>query len=344
MPAGLLADKPTSYSVVYFLPVLITLSLLAPILWLDAKLKQLLPFRMLARSHPHPQRQGYPAGDALSISTSGVSARIAGWHQLFRHGDPVSALGDALVAAAAVLVALSGETIGLKLRGSCLRWDTRACLVTVAAFPRPARAVEAVLGVMMGLVLGLAWALERQCTGTATHPSSVAAVCSLLQVQGTMDVVRRLRVGDEKGKMGGLEGVRLRLGWVDVGPPAGNYGLVVVRAGMTGNGNGSGRDHGTRSARIGLHVPVGKRVLQGVFLFFLCGLLTVVLYYENTEYADPSQSSFEWFMDSQGFGVTMLFTVLGEVVSFVWGHLCAGKFPPFPYFSVFLSRIAGWLY
>ncbi|KAK1758908.1 hypothetical protein QBC47DRAFT_370731 [Echria macrotheca] len=78
-----------------------------------------------------------------------------------------------------------------------------------------------------------------------------------------------------------------------------------------------------RSAGMGLHVPVGKRVLQGVFLLFLCGLLTVVLYYENTEYADPSQSSFEWFMDSQGFGVTMLFTVLGEVVSFVWDYLCA---------------------
>ncbi|KAK4450506.1 hypothetical protein QBC34DRAFT_273915, partial [Podospora aff. communis PSN243] len=338
-PADLvLANKRTSYFLVYFLPVLITLSLLAPILWLDAEIKQLLPFRVLSR-HPRDRRRGsYPPAEAvLSIRTSGIAARIAGWRALVAHSDAVSALGDALVVAASALVALSGEAIGLKLRGSCLRFDTSACLVTVASFPRPARAVEAVLAVMMVLVLGLAWALESTPTGTAANPSSVAAVCSLLQVAGTVEVMRRLRVRGKKKKkkkkLCGLEGVRLGLGWVEGGPPAENYGLVVVTAGTAGRGHGGGsrldgreeeeeeEEEGTRGGKVGLHVPTGKRVMQSSFLFFLCGLLTVVLYYENTEYEDPTDSPFEWFMDSGGFGVTMLFVVLGEVVSFGWGHL-----------------------
>jgi len=70
-----------------------------------------------------------------------------------------------------------------------------------------------------------------------------------------------------------------------------------------------------------LHGPIMERVEQGIYLFFHCGLLTLVLYYELTVYDDPTATPFEYLMDSQGFGVRMFFTSLGVAVSFMWESL-----------------------
>lgn len=51
------------------------------------------------------------------------------------------------------------------------------------------------------------------------------------------------------------------------------------------------------------------------------GILVLILYYENTVYRDSSESPFEAFMDSQQFGVRLLFTTLGSLLSFFWEHL-----------------------
>ncbi|KAK0704542.1 hypothetical protein B0H67DRAFT_648968 [Lasiosphaeris hirsuta] len=145
-----------AYFLAYFLPVLLTLCLLLPIQALDAEVKQILPFRALASSSSSPSHHGL---DVLSTPTSELAARRAGWGLLLGYGDPIGALGDLFVAGAACVVAVSGETVGLKLRGSCLRWDTSACLVTVAVFPGPARAAEVLLG---GLVVLFTW--DKLCT------------------------------------------------------------------------------------------------------------------------------------------------------------------------------------
>ena len=324
-PANIvLASGSVSYFAVDLLPVLLTVLLLLPVQAVDAEIKQLLPYRYLVRFP-----SGCSAADSLYPRTGGLSGHLSGLRLFFRHGDAVSVLGDTLVVCATGLVALSGETIGLKLRGACLQWNTSTCLVTVAVFSGSARAAEALLGVMLvSLVLTMV-TLSRSRTGVAAHPSSIASLCALLQLPDTVQLVRRVesRCDDQLGRS------TIKLGWVDAGRRAENYGLVVVHTsprlrdrGRRAGSSGTRKDEANRSAadRDGLCVTATRRAIQVCFLFVLSGLLTVVVYSENTEYDDPSASSFEWFMDSQDFGVGVLFACLGQMVSFGWDYFCGG--------------------
>ncbi len=335
----LLFAYTSSYFAIYFFPILLTALLLVPIQILDAEIKLLLPYRLLTRPQPGQPGQaqlaqvGIDAIEVLYLRTGGLRGRLAGWRLLFRYGDVLSVLSDLIFLCAAGLVAVSGETVGLQLRGSCLRQDVSSCLMTVAAFPRPARAAQALLGIMMVLIVVLAWLLVRWKSGMAAHPASIASVCVLLQVPGTANALKK--AVDPSGAER-LKGTTIRLGWTDSGPPGETYGLLITRLGPA-----LGRqartweleDAGpvrTDTQRLKLHAPKTERVTQGAFLFFLCSLLTIVLYYENTVYDSPSLSPFESFMDSQSFGVMMLFTVLGEVVTLSWDYLFNGRFLPLP--------------
>jgi len=326
-PAHIVVASGSDYFAVYFLPVLLTALLSMPIRAVDAELKAMLPLRLLAR----------PGGSADALALR-PSARLAGWRALLRHRDPLGPLGDALVLGAAALVSLSGETVGLKLRGTCLLRDRQSCLVTVAAFAGPARAAEAILAALAALVLALVVALARWRTGVAAHPSSVAAVCVLLQAPTAQEALRRVTVsaidddGDRRLREG-LESTAFRLGWYSPAPRADDYGLVPVREvsspGPSPPRNEKEAGRGGSLQRTRLKIK-GSRLLklghlpQGVFLFVLCGLLTVVLYYENTEYSSPNDNPFEYFMDSQEFGVRMLFTGCGVIVGLVWENLFSG--------------------
>jgi len=332
-PANIVLAKTASYFVVYFFPIALTLLVLIPIQTIDTEIKLLLPSRLLTLQSGSP--------DALCLRTGGLAGRLNGWRLLWHHRDPISVISDLLVVCAAALVAISGETVGLKLRGTCVKQNMRTCLVTVAAFPRPARAAEALLGGLMVLILGLGVVLGRRRTGIAVHPGSVAAVCGILQIKGVSGLVRGVegecewdKEGKRKGKGGldarlaeRLKGTKMKLGWDVTGGRANDYGLIVV-----------GRPtkavpeekllHRTDSGgrRITFQIGIGERAFQWMFLLVLCGLLTLVLYYEGTVYRDPSLSPFEYFMDSQEFGVIMLFTSVGEFICFVWDHLFSSTY------------------
>src|SRR3569833_1030929 len=60
-----------------------------------------------------------------------------------------------------------------------------------------------------------------------------------------------------------------------------------------------------------------------VFVTLLLGLLVVILYYNQT-YAS---TSFEAFLDSQGFGVRFLFTAIGVIVTFFWSSFFTSMSP-----------------
>ncbi|KAK4658997.1 hypothetical protein QC762_106420 [Podospora pseudocomata] len=351
--ANLMLPNRASYFTIYFLPILLTIFLLIPVQAIDAEIKQLLPFRLLTKHNP-------PAGagvDALVMQPG----RISGWKLLWRYGDPISLMSDLVVLCVAGLISVSGETVGLKLRGSCLSVNLSTCFLTVAVFPVPARVAEGLLGGLIVLVMVLGFMLARWRTGTAADPSSVAGVCALLQVDRTREVLmrgmeRRAEDGlDDSAKVEQLlrrncEGLSFRLGRLGnwTGKRAHDYGIVVSSVSVGGHKNGKTKMRSNceidgsdmilpveraglrqmRRARSGLpvkrmtfYVPGRERTFQGVLLAFFCGLLILILYYELTEYEDLQESAFEWFMDSQGFGVRMLFTGLGVVLSFMWDHL-----------------------
>jgi hypothetical protein len=57
------------------------------------------------------------------------------------------------------------------------------------------------------------------------------------------------------------------------------------------------------------------------FLFVLCGILALVLYYNNT----GGDTGFGGFMASEGFGVKFLFTGVGVLITFFWSSIFSGK-------------------
>ncbi|KAK3365593.1 hypothetical protein B0T24DRAFT_710709 [Lasiosphaeria ovina] len=334
-PANIvLANKRFSYFLVYFFPILLSLLVLVPIHIIDAEIKLLIPFRSRSQHH--------------SIRTDGLPGRLSGWRLLLHHGDPLSVLSDLTVLCAACLVALSGETIGLKLRGTCIKQNMHTCLVTVAAFPTPARAAEALLGALMVLILMLGFYLSRKRTGVAAHPGTIAAVCALLQIPETRRVMMAgLLISPEHAREDGknlnlgqemlgtkLQGAEFKLGWVEEGARANDYGLVVVHAlkqqqqqrqqeqsigGPTAsNMKSKPVNAAMRTGKITFRIGLAERSLQVGLLVFLCGVLTVLLYYENTRYTDITESAFEYFIDSQEFGVILLFTAIGEIIYLLW--------------------------
>lgn len=136
---------------------------------------------------------------------------------------------------AAGLVAVSRETVGIKLRGSCSQGSFRGCFLTVAVFKGPARVVEGLLVAVAGLVLAIAVVLGRWRSGVAVHPESVAAVCALLQNPRVKKIMRRVRLGGGEGKSDRelaeqLRGATFALEW-DSSAPSDEYGIVAVRGG-----------------------------------------------------------------------------------------------------------------
>ncbi|KAK4212793.1 hypothetical protein QBC37DRAFT_317663 [Rhypophila decipiens] len=64
------------------------------------------------------------------------------------------------------------------------------------------------------------------------------------------------------------------------------------------------------------HTSDFELIIRLLFLILLVGLLILILYYEMM----LEDSSFERFMDSQSFGVRLLFTSLGTIISLFWDY------------------------
>ncbi|KAK5652263.1 hypothetical protein OQA88_10611 [Cercophora sp. LCS_1] len=313
-----LPSSSLTYLTVYFLPLILTILLLIPLQSLDAEIKLLLPFRSLSRIGG--------SDHAMTMKTSGLYGVWNSFLLLIKEKDPLSLVSDTLMLAAAILVSLSGETVGLKLRGNCIKRNLNTCFITLAVFRTPARIAQALLA-LLAIGVAVVWWCMKQPTGVATHPGSMAGLCVLLQGREVKDAVKNARGDAEKKAEGRLEkqmkGKRFFLGGFDGAVE--EYGICQVDAGQP-LGVKLKRaaplmERGVEEGRW-LRVGTKERSAQSAFLVLLMGLLAVILYYENVVWEDPTMSAFETFMDSQSFGVNFLFTGLGVVIQFVWEDFC----------------------
>ena len=401
------------YFAIFFLPIILSALISVPIQMLDAEIRVQVPFRSLTLARFPP-----PLGaDSLCVRTRGWGARGDAVRLLWRYGEWVPVASYLLVVASTALVALASETVGVKLRGSCTKTDAQGCFLTVATFTGPAKTVEALLATMLVLIALIGASLSRWRSGVATHPASVAAVCTLLQNPGTVKLLQSVRLDDCpdvdtdnrkecRRKRGGhgqlveqLGDKRFALAWDPQAPRGDGYGLVVVD---TADSKGDvemvqvvaelrdaelplrpnaaflrqdckctmNKDDDCTSSRHSTHdnptasetastaelirlpttpaTPTAdmqhrfkfqaktqnrKKIspLDVAFLFIHLSLLTIILYYEMTVYGDPSESPFEAFMDSQDFGVRLLFSSLGTLIAFFWESLFADIATEEPY-------------
>ncbi|KAK3383353.1 hypothetical protein B0T24DRAFT_565994 [Lasiosphaeria ovina] len=77
-------------------------------------------------------------------------------------------------------------------------------------------------------------------------------------------------------------------------------------------------------------------VLRLLFLLFVSGLMVLILYYESTSL----DTAFEAFMDSQKFGVRLLFTAFGVLISTVWEYYFLRKVSLSLSISPYRSRLS----
>ncbi|OTA63072.1 hypothetical protein K449DRAFT_464467 [Hypoxylon sp. EC38] len=94
------------------------------------------------------------------------------------------------------------------------------------------------------------------------------------------------------------------------------------------------QDHHAAPTKPSRHLPFLMLVYAGrlVLLFVLCGLLGLILYYNNTGGNTP----FKGFMNSESFDMRFLFTGINVVTSFFWASFFSSKYSLSPnYRSVF---------
>ncbi|KAK3372663.1 hypothetical protein B0H63DRAFT_439963 [Podospora didyma] len=339
------------YLMISLLPVLLATIVGIPIQVFSGSLDSMRPFRALTS-----QGKGALAEDSLCLPRSSLLAPVIGMRFLHRYSDPLPLLNVLLGMASTALIPLASETVRLEFLP--FKCDSGViCPIGLRKSELPIRTAEALLAAMAALVLSMGFLLARWKTGVATEPWSVAAMAALLASSSITTTTRSqdehslkdamLRIpphADGETRLGnddlstalerGDDGTRFRLGhWpTDNEQTASGYGIGILparnaddrkpipkpttRNPPTRTPSTTRKKHRTCGWAAAARADSQETWLRSVFLILIIGLLVLILYYENTILDTP----FEAFMDSQTFGVRVLFTSLGTIVTLFWDY------------------------
>ncbi|KAI1135786.1 hypothetical protein F5Y05DRAFT_415786 [Hypoxylon sp. FL0543] len=312
------------YFIGMFLPTLVTIILAIPIRILDTNAKILQPWHELTHD------RGGSGRESLCLDTSGWRSVLASLRSLLG-GQALVFLTSVLVLASGLLIPLSAEAVAFDLRGvGCTEGSGSAknCAYVLSVFDQATKATIALLALMAVSTLLILVVLMRWRSGVNTNPWSICGTASLALNPDVRRLFTSLPAGVDAGKMPNrlLESV-LEDRWFTLGYFYGangtvEYGIMLRDANRNSytseisGGEKEPSDHHAAPTRPKHHLPFLMLGWVGrlVFLFVLCGLLVLILYYNNT----GADTSFERFMDSESFGVRFLFTAVGVVISFFW--------------------------
>ena len=337
-----------AYLMVSVIPVLLTTVLSIPIQVFASSLSCMLPFRAL----------GFPGGATakeslcLSRNPSLLSSQVVSFRFVKQFRDPLPLLSMILGTLSLILVPISSEVLLLEFTSDC--GGGRASFLRVCAYGLRKsggliRVAEGLLVAMALLVIAIAFLLVRWRSGVTTDPWSIASMASLLTADSevcrllrsipapTQDNVRE-HSDVEMRKV--LEGVRFRLGSLTT--PASDtiptLGIEVVPISKQDKQpiQLTSRDPPRRQAKpinerrsiFKLSPRIKKDCIRFLALLFTLGLLILILVYENTIAPD---TPFEAFMNSQSFGVRILFAIFGIIISTFWNYYFLRE-PPINYF------------
>jgi hypothetical protein len=253
---------------------------------------------------------------------------------LVHHREPVPLLATLLSLFCAVSVALSSEAVGISLGGGCKTDNFNGCYMEVSVFLPPARALQAFLAASLAIVLCIAIFLWGWQSGISMPPGSMLATGALIQSNGLRELFRSIRVGEDgkisdKDIFAKLAGKRLALDYFPdpAQPGALEYGIIVETD--EGDDSTSESNFATKKQKstwASHFIPLNwfnhrqismDRWLDCGGLLSLCGLTILIIYYNVTQLED---TAFEQFMNRQSFGVRVLFTAFGVLISLFWDH------------------------
>ena len=241
------------------------------------------------------------------------------------------------------LAPLASETvfIGFVGEGRCTATSSRdACHPQLSVYPVAARAVQGILGLVAVLTICIAITISRRNSGVYANPSSIAGIATLFQNQTLIDEFRQLDPDgfDSRRLEAQLQGNRYRLGHFQHRDGSIDYGIMrcteeTFYSDDTDPNSQHSRaiapDKNRKYTTVSV-TPVEAEPTQPrkpkpdyflhsatvvAFAVFVSGLLTLVVYYNQT----GGDTAFERFMDSQTFGVTFMFTAVGVMLKMYWG-------------------------
>ncbi|KAJ4260605.1 hypothetical protein NW762_007348 [Fusarium torreyae] len=293
-----------------FLPPILAVMLSIPARVIDYNAQLFQPFYAMN------QVDGAMGPESMNLHFDGW-ASVAEPFNVLTQGHPVPFITMLIVWCAALLTPVAVEAIGFKMHGQCKINAFEGCAPALGVSPQSSNILLAILGLSIILLCALLFFLRNFNTGLFANPWSVAGIASLASNKD----VRPQQDSEHKIEM---EMVEKRYG----------FGFFENRRGQTEYGIVLYDDEGENLHQYDRPAPESSSVdaqaattgrrnpffLLGlawrlVFLFFLLGLMVVLLYYHLTL---DKQSSFKNFMNSQTFGVRFLFATFGVIISFSW--------------------------
>jgi len=338
-------------------PVLLSTLLSLVVGILSSSVKAMLPFRAMGRA------EGAAAADSLCLRPNHFLWPLVSLRFLYRLRDPLPLLSDVLSLLATVLIPLSSEILRVEVYRNRLG-------IGLQRSTGPSRAAEALLAVMAAVIAALGLMLFRWRSGVPSYPWSMVAMASLLPARGE---TRRLLLSLPTPTDGTsiiptsqvadlLSEHRFRLMYyrsdgshhaeygIGVTAPVDDTGSIRLtkrdrpkpREGKSRGGAGGGGLGAKLPQQLSLSSHMIESTLDAAFFLFLCSLLALLFYYENTSY----DTSFERFLDSQKLGVRALFTTFGVAINLFWEYylsrmyhvLCLFHLLRLPFFVSCLSR------
>jgi hypothetical protein len=321
------------YLRVSLIPILLATILSILVQIFVSNLNLMLPFRALSRA------DGATAEDSLCLSRGGFIGLLRSFRFIFVGGDSLPFLNSMLLVFSAILVPLSSETIKLEVQYNIC--PQLVCPSGLRNSIAPSRTAETVLVIMAGLLVGIT--LFRWRSGVASDPWSTAAMASILPMRSDIrDSLVALPAHIDGSHIPtsqisqAIKGKRFRLAY-GVGDKGTEYGLssMAIPEDIGAVRHTSRKPRKKSSTNKTRSIPDmspqrQELILRGFFLVLLCGLLALILYYENT----ILDSAFEAFMDSQKFGVRFLFAAIGVIITDFWDYLFSREF---------LDSLTSWL-
>ncbi|TGJ78783.1 hypothetical protein E0Z10_g9980 [Xylaria hypoxylon] len=274
-----------------FLPTLVSTILAIAVRILDTNAKSFQPWHVLTHE------RGALGRDSLCLETSGWRSLVMSLHSLVG-GQAVVFLTSFLSLSSAVLISISADTVTLDLRGDgCEVGGSSAsnCAYILSVSPAGSKAATGILALMTLATIFLVIVVGRWSLGVYTNPWSMCTLASLSANPDVQRLVLDAATGaDAKQVKSQLKHQDFKLDHFRDAKGNMEYGIVALD-----RFSGTGLSLTYESER----VPLASS-----------GVLILVLYYAKT----GGDTAFERFIDSDTFGVRILFSSLGVIISLFW--------------------------
>ncbi|KAK4445337.1 hypothetical protein QBC34DRAFT_472580 [Podospora aff. communis PSN243] len=309
-----------------FLPPLLAVLLALPFSIIELNVKLFQPFSALTTP------EGATGPDSLTLRYVGIDNVLIPVRQLL-HGQPIPFLASLLMWLSWLMAPLAAEAIGFKVHGTCSHLSISGCALALGVSPAPARALTAVMLIMLALLVVLAVLLHRWETGVARNPWSLADTALLAR-----DPLLRDRLSQTPNHAEVTESDltdmfrhgRFHLEPQPLSEKDSSTSPAIIPHWNTPTWDIPFKSTLTTSPDTRRKTTPFPALTYPVRLFFVLlhlGLITLLTYYHLLR----SDTPFELFMDSQSFGVKFLFAAIGSLFGLFWScfFLSLGAMEPF---------------